>query len=287
MRLAAFSTPGDPTVRLGRVVADGMIDVARACPDLPPTLRALLAAGPEAVARAARADGPLTPLDALRLHAPIPDPEKMLAIGLNYADHGAEVSHLDLARPESQKWFNKQVSCIAGPRDDIVMPRVSDQLDHEVELALVIGTACREVDRDGARRAIAGYMVANDVSVRDWQFRSPTVTLGKSFDTHGPTGPWLTLAEAVDPAGLALTCTVDGVVRQSGSTRDLIHDGFDLVAYLSQVMTLKPGDIVLTGTPAGVGIAADPPRFLRAGQVVRCEIEGLGAIENRVVAPAP
>ena len=171
-----------------------------------------------------------------------------------------------------------------GPHDDIVRPAVSDQLDYEVELAVVIGQTCRNVARDAARSVIGGYMIVNDVSVRDWQFRSPTVTLGKSFDTHGPTGPWLTLDEEIpDPLDLNLRTFVNGELRQAGNTRHLIYDIYDQIAYLSQVMTLKPGDILATGTPAGVGIAFDPPKFLQPGDVVRLEIDGLGRIENRIV----
>ncbi|ODT81521.1 MAG: 5-carboxymethyl-2-hydroxymuconate isomerase [Pelagibacterium sp. SCN 64-44] len=290
MPLAVFSTSGGERL-LGKVFGDRIIGLAEAAPELPRDAKAFLAAGAAARERfhAVRIeDGRPLALSGLRLHAPIPDPEKFLGIGMNYADHSQEAEALGLEKPQSQKWFNKQVSCITGPHDDIVKPVVSDDLDYEVELAVVIGKACRNVAREEARSVIGGYMIVNDVSVRDWQFRSPTVTLGKSFDTHGPTGPWLTLDEEIaDPHDLELRTFVNGDLRQQGNTRHLIYDIYDQITYLSQVMTLKPGDILATGTPAGVGIAFDPPKFLRPGDVVRLEIAGLGQIENRVVAPEP
>jgi 2-keto-4-pentenoate hydratase/2-oxohepta-3-ene-1,7-dioic acid hydratase in catechol pathway len=149
---------------------------------------------------------------------------------------------------------------------------------------VVIGKKCRSISPDEARSAIGGYMVANDVSVRDWQFRTSTVTLGKSFDTHGPTGPWLTLAHEIpDPHDLGLRTFVNGERRQDGNTRHLIYGIYEQISYLSQVMTLKPGDILATGTPAGVGLAFDPPKYLSPGDVVRLEIDGVGHIENHVV----
>lgn len=287
MPIAAFSKePGD--IRLGKVFGEHLVDLRDAAPDLPHSIKAFLQAGPAARERFERvtagSGAPIRIAD-VTLHAPVPDPEKFLAIGMNYGDHSAEAQKLGLAKPEYQKWFNKQVSCIAGPFDAIAMPAVSDQLDYEVELAVVMGRSCRSVEPSEARAAIGGYMIVNDVSVRDWQFRSPTVTLGKSFDTHGPTGPWLTLDDEIaDPHEVDLRTFVNGELRQDGNTRDLLFDIYDQISYLSQVMTLKPGDILATGTPAGVGIAFDPPKFLKPGDVVRLEAGGLGHIENRVVA---
>lgn len=286
MPIAAFST-GGPDPRLGKVIDDRLIDLVRAAPELPRTIKGFLEAGEPALRRFLEVDeasAPTIGLSEVRLHAPVPDPEKYLAIGMNYADHTDEVKRLGLEKPDYQKWFNKQVSCISGPYDDIVAPTVSDQLDYEVELAVVIGKRCRNVSPDEARGVIGGYMVANDVSVRDWQFRTSTVTLGKSFDTHGPIGPWLTLAQEItDPHTLGLRTFVNGERRQDGNTRHLIYGIYEQIAYLSQVMTLKPGDILATGTPAGVGLAFDPPKYLRPGDVVRLEIDGIGHIENRVV----
>jgi 2-keto-4-pentenoate hydratase/2-oxohepta-3-ene-1,7-dioic acid hydratase in catechol pathway len=219
------------------------------------------------------------------LRAPIDDPQKFLAIGMNYRAHAEEAAAAGIPTPKSQLWFNKQVSCICGPYDPVVIPRASAQVDYEAELAFVIGKRCRHVAAADAFGVVAGYMVCNDVTARDWQFRSPTYTLGKSFDTHGPIGPWITTADEVpDPHALMLHLSVNGIERQRSSTGDMIYDIRQQIAYLSTVMTLEPGDLIATGTPSGVGIAANS--FLRHGDIVRVEVDGLGAIENRVVAEA-
>lgn len=286
MPLAVFST--DSTPRLGKVFGDGLIDLSVAAPSLPDTIIGFLEAGDDARAAydaVTAQSGEVLPLSSVRLHAPIAAPEKFLAIGMNYADHGDEARKLGLDVPKFQIWFNKQVSCINGPYDDVVSPRVSEKLDYEVELAVVIGKTCRYIDESEAPSVVGGYMVANDVSARDWQLRTGTMTLGKSFDTHGPIGPWLTLPDEIgDPHALNLRTLINGEVRQKGNTRDLIHNIWQQISYLSQVMTLKPGDILATGTPSGVGVAMDPPQFLKVGDVMRVEIEGLGHLENRVSA---
>ena len=285
MPIAVYSDGG--TARLGKVFGDGLIDLGVAAPDLPTDIIAFLAGGDRAldVFRAVNEDsGPRLALSSVHLHAPILRPEKFLGIGMNYGEHAKEATTAGYATQEHQLWFNKQVSCIVGPYDDVVLPNVSEQLDYEVELAVVIGKSCRHVLAAEARSVIGGYMITNDVSVRDWQKRSQTITLGKSFDTHGPTGPWLTLNHEVeDPHLLPLRLRVNGELRQSDTTAHLIHDLFAQIAYLSTVMTLKPGDILATGTPSGVGAAHTPPKWLRAGDVVRAEIDGLGHIENRIV----
>jgi 2-keto-4-pentenoate hydratase/2-oxohepta-3-ene-1,7-dioic acid hydratase in catechol pathway len=186
--------------------------------------------------------------------------------------------------PEFPTVFNKQSTCVAGPHDDIHLPRVSQALDYEGELALVIGRRCRHVSRERAHEVIAGYCVANDVSVRDSQIRVPTWTIGKSFDTHGPIGPWLTTADEADTRSLELRTRVNGELRQHSNTKHLIFDRAAIVEYLSTGFTLEPGDLVSTGIPAGAALAMKPPVWPRAGDVVRIEIEGLGAIESRVVA---
>lgn len=279
MRLAVFSHAG--STRLGVVLDDEVADLAAVAPGLPRDLLPVLEAGPEAIAALGRAAprAPRLPLAQVRLQAPIRRPPKFLGIGLNYADHAAETGRQP---PSFPVFFNKQSTCVAGPFDAIVRPRVSTQLDYEGELGFVIGRRCRAVPRARAAEVIAGYLVVNDVSVRDWQTRAPTMTLGKSWDTHGPIGPWLVTADALDdPHGLALRTRVNGELRQDSSTRQMLLDCFAQVELLSTVFTLEPGDIVTTGTPAGVGVATG--RFLAAGDVVRIEIEGIGAIENRVV----
>jgi 2-keto-4-pentenoate hydratase/2-oxohepta-3-ene-1,7-dioic acid hydratase in catechol pathway len=256
-------------------------------PELPRDLVGLLAAGEGALRAAdgaARQARRRLPLASAKLAAPILRPPKFLAIGLNYADHVAESG---LETPKYPTVFNKQSTCVTGPRDGIHMPRVSAALDYEGELGFVIGRRCRHVPRARAHEVIAGYLVVNDVTVRDWQFRTPTWTMGKSFDTHGPLGPWLTTADAVgEPHGLRLRTWVNGELRQDSNTKHLIFDCFALVEYLSTAFTLEPGDVVSTGTPSGVGAVMKPPRLLRVGDVVKIEIDGLGALENPVV-PEP
>lgn len=281
MRLARFRVGGGQS-RIGRVDGTSIIDVSDA-PGVGTSLREILPALSELAPTIRKADGARFALDDVELEAPIDGPQKYLGIGMNYREHAEEARQAGIPTPTSQLWFNKQVSCIVGPHDDIVRPAVSDQLDYEIELGVVIGRRARHVKAADARSVIAGYLVANDVSVRDWlQKRSPTFTLGKSFDTHGPIGPWLTTDDEIDdPLDLRITLTVNGEVRQDFRTNDMIYDIYEQIEYLSTVMTLMPGDILATGTPAGIG--APTGRFLKAGDVVRAEIEGLGAIENRVV----
>jgi 2-keto-4-pentenoate hydratase/2-oxohepta-3-ene-1,7-dioic acid hydratase in catechol pathway len=282
VKLATFSD--EAGIRIGLVEGDEVVDLAAVEPSLPREMSALLAAGDSglaAVRAAARRAGPRRSLGSVRLLAPIPRPQKFLAVGLNYADHAAEGGR---EAPKFPVIFNKQVSCVSGPYDPIWRPRASEALDYEGELAFAIGRRCRHVPRGRAREVIAGYLVCNDVSVRDWQARSQTITLGKSWDTHGPLGPWLTTADEVgDPHALELRTWVNGELRQNASTKQLLFDCYALVETLSTVCTLEPGDVVTTGTPAGVAIGFKPPRFLRTGDVVRIEIEKLGRIENRVV----
>jgi 2-keto-4-pentenoate hydratase/2-oxohepta-3-ene-1,7-dioic acid hydratase in catechol pathway len=221
-------------------------------------------------------------LEEVRLLAPV-QPRKFLAIGLNYADHVAESG---LKAPEFPFFFNKQVTCVAGPGDEVHMPRVSKLLDYEGELAIVIGKRCRHVAAEQAREVIAGYTITNDLSVRDWQLRTPTMTIGKSFDTHGPLGPWIVTGDELsDPHDLSIRTFVNGELRQDGNTRDMIFNCFEQVAHLSEAFTLEPGDVIATGTPAGVGAARQPfpEGLLKVGDVVRIEIDRIGTLENTVI----
>ena len=283
MKLATFSHGG--TTRIGVVVDDQIVDLAAAAPELPREMTAFLAAGASALEAARTATsraGSRLPLSSVHLDAPVLRPPKFLAIGLNYADH---IKEAGMQKPEVPLFFNKQSTCVVGPSDPIHLPRVSPMLDYEGELAFVIGRRCRHVPRDRAAQVIAGYLVCNDVSVRDWQFRVPTWTLGKSFDTHGPLGPWITTGDEIgDPHALEIRTWVNGEQRQHSNTRNLVFDCFAQVEHLSTAFTLEPGDVISTGTPSGVGGLANPPRFLVAGDVVRVEIERLGTIENRVIA---
>ena len=220
-------------------------------------------------------------VDDVRLLAPV-QPRKFLAIGLNYADHIAESG---MQAPEFPIFFNKQVTCVVGPGDDIHMPRVSSLLDYEGELAIVIGERCRHVPVERAPDVIAGYTITNDLSVRDWQLRTPTMTMGKSFDTHGPLGPWVVTADELgDPHDRGIRTFVNGEERQNGNTREMVFNCFEQIAHLSQAFTLEPGDVIATGTPAGVGAVRQPfpEGLLKVGDVVRVEIDGVGALENTV-----
>jgi 2-keto-4-pentenoate hydratase/2-oxohepta-3-ene-1,7-dioic acid hydratase in catechol pathway len=284
MKLVTYRHRGE--ISIGKVEGDRVIDLPRHAPDLPATMLDFLRAGPNAMARAhaVRGDHAALPLAQVELLAPVPNPSKFLAIGMNYRKHVDEAARVGVHTPPTQVWFNKQVSCVNGPYGDVHMPSVSDQLDYEVELCAVIGTRCRNVSRDAAATVIAGFMICNDVSVRDWQLATQTMTVGKSFDTCGPTGPWIvTPDELGDPSKLQLRMWVNDELRQDDNTASMIHHVYDQIAHLSKAFTLEPGDLLATGTPSGVGVAMTPPIFLRVGDVMRAEIDGIGAIENRIV----
>jgi 2-keto-4-pentenoate hydratase/2-oxohepta-3-ene-1,7-dioic acid hydratase in catechol pathway len=243
---------------------------------------ALLASGPAAIEQAVAAATTRLPLASVRLRAPIPHPPKFLAIGLNYADHIAEAG---MTAPEFPVFFNKQTTCIVGPGDAVHVPRISALVDYEGELGVVIGRRCRHVPAARAAEVIAGYTVVDDVTVRDWQFKAPTMTIGKSFDTHGPIGPWVVTADEIpDPQDLRIRTWVNDDLRQDASTREMIFDCAQQIETLSTAFTLEPGDIIATGTPAGVGIVRQPLAMLEPGDTVRIEIDGIGTLENPVIA---
>jgi 2-keto-4-pentenoate hydratase/2-oxohepta-3-ene-1,7-dioic acid hydratase in catechol pathway len=285
MKLATFSHAGRDGV--GAVIGDRIIPLEGAVATVPFSMLELIdlhRGSPSAELEAAceAATGESLPLSDVRLLAPIARPGKILAIGLNYADHIAESG---LAKPETQLWFAKLANTVAGPFDSIPLPRVSQAVDYEVELVAVIGTGGRNISMADASSHVFGYCVGNDVSARDWQQATPQWMLGKSFDGHGPFGPWITTADEVgDPHRLAIRCLVNGEVRQESTTANLVFNVWEQIAHVSKVMTLEPGDIIFTGTPGGVGAAAVPPRYLGEGDIVRCEIDGLGYIENRCLS---
>lgn len=283
MKLARFTLNGTTTI--GVVTNNRIIELERVLLSAPATIREVLAAGPSLLKQIAEALPTAVGGHALadvHLEAPIPDAQKYLAIGMNYQDHADEAAKAGISIPKNQLWFNKQVSCIHGPYDPVYKPRVSDKMDYEAELGVVIGKRCRYVSEADARSVVAGYFVANDLTARDWQFASPTYTLGKSFDTHGPIGPWITTADEIsDPHDLQMRLWVNGELRQDQSTSKMIYNIWQQIHHLSQVMTLEPGDLIATGTCANVGIATG--RFLQPGDVVRVEIDQLGRIENKVI----
>lgn len=281
MKLATFSHRG--LVRTGIVVDGRMIDTTAA--GMPPDMLSLLQLGEEGMRRlrelARDGAAPSLAMSEVRLEAPVRRPPKYLAIALNYAEH---ISETQMAKPEFPKFFNKQSTCIAGPHDPIHMPRVSNKLDYEGELGVVIGRRCRHVPRDRAHEVVAGYLVCNDVTVRDWQAKSETFTLGKSFDTHGPIGPWIVTPDEVgDPHDLEFRTLVDGEQRQHSSTRYMLFTIWEQIEVLSTAFTLEVGDIIATGTCAGVGVKMTPRGYLKVGQTCRVEIEKIGAIENPVI----
>ena len=280
MKLARFEAGSGP--RLGLIEGEEVVDLADGGIGYPTMLALIEDADGWRARVAAAAGGRRNALEQVRLLAPVERPSKYLAIGMNYAKHLEEADKLGVKRSAHQTWFNKQVSCISGPFDAIEAG-VTEKLDYEVELGAVIGRRAKGVAEADAPAHVFGYFVANDVSARDWQFHTPTFTMGKSFDTHGPIGPWIVTADEVaDPHALRLRAWVNGELRQDNNTGQMIHSLWKQIAYLSTAFTLESGDLIATGTPEGVGIGMEPQRFLQPGDVVRCEVEGIGAIENRV-----
>lgn len=282
MKLVTFTHEGK--TRLGAVIEGGVLDFAGADPELPTDMLSLLQRGDGAldILRALVAKGGATiPLAEVKLHQPVLRPGKILAIGLNYADHVAETGG---EPPKYQLWFNKQSTCANGPFDPVNLPVASHMLDYEGELAVVIGKRCRHVPAERAMEVVAGFMVINDVSVRDWQARSPTFQMGKSFDTHGPMGPWLVTADEVpDPHNLDIKTWVNGELRQDSNTRHLIFNINQQIEHLTTAFTLEPGDVLATGTSSGVAAAMKPPKWLVEGDRVKIEVEKVGAIECQIV----
>ncbi|EPR15186.1 5-carboxymethyl-2-hydroxymuconate isomerase [Sphingobium indicum IP26] len=279
MKLARYSVNG--TVEVGLVEEDRVVRLTGRLPQVGQDMLALISAwdGLRDAAEKLRGEKDFS-LAEVELLAPIPRPGKIWGIGLNYADH-AEESGLPI--PEHQMWFVKASTAVAGPYQPIERPAVSQALDYEAELVAVIGRGGRHLSGARAAEAIFGYCVGNDVSVRDWQVRSGQYSIGKSFDTHAPFGPWIVTADEVDASALPIRSLVNGEVRQQSNTRHLIFDPVAQVEHLSQAMTLETGDILFTGTPGGVGAAMSPPKFLAPGDRVRVEIDGIGFIENEVM----
>ncbi|XP_076220249.1 oxaloacetate tautomerase FAHD2B, mitochondrial-like isoform X2 [Aptenodytes patagonicus] len=288
MRLVRFRGAGGGEPRLGLEEAAGgsLVDLSAAEPALPRSMRAFLETGQSGLAAARRAlesGRHRLPRGTVRLLAPVGDPEKVICVGLNYRDHCLEQ---DVKIPKEPIIFSKFPSAIIGPFDDIVHPQESSEVDWEVELAAVIGKKGRHIEESSALDHVVGFTVANDVSARDWQMRrnGRQWLLGKTFDTFCPLGPALVTKDAVaDVHNLSIRCSVNGRLMQDSSTSQLIFRLPKLIAWVSRFVTLVPGDILLTGTPPGVGVFRKPPVFLKRGDEVQCEIEELGTICNKVV----
>jgi 2-keto-4-pentenoate hydratase/2-oxohepta-3-ene-1,7-dioic acid hydratase in catechol pathway len=277
MKLATYTANGQ--TRTGIVVGDRIVDSG-----LNGTMMDLIREWdrqrPSLEVKAAAEGG--MPLSSVKLEAPIQRPGKIFAIGLNYADH---IEESKMETPQRQVWFTKAQTSVNAPYDDIEIAKGTMTNDYEVELVAIIGKGGKHIGATDAPAAVFGYCVGNDVTERMWQHATPQWSLGKSFDTHAPFGPWIVTADEVgDPHTLGLRCFVNGQKRQDSNTRHLVFDIWQQIEHLSLGMTLEPGDVVFTGTPGGIGAAMDPRQFLKPGDFVRCEVDGLGHIENTVVA---
>ena len=299
MRFLSYTLPGaDGTPRYGAVLDNMVVDLAAAMPalgiaDAPPrsllelirageagmtlarqSLKRLVTAGPD------RPAGVMHPLSEVRFLPPLPDPAKMIAVGRNYADH---VRELAVSPPRLPKLFAKFPANGVGHGADVVRPPGGTTLDYEAEVAFVVGKRARNVPVTEAPGYIFGYTIANDIGLRDIQFSDEQVTLAKNFRTFAPTGPFLTTADAVaDPGALRIRLWLNGTLMQDGTTSNLIFDMPYLLSFISSVMDLEPGDMVLTGTPAGVGYGRNPPVYLKPGDLVRIEVDELGTLENTI-----
>lgn len=286
MRWATIHTWAGPRAAL--LQGEHYIDVHASEPAIPPSLRAILQGG-ETYLQAAgevaqRPEAVKYEAAKVKYYAPIPDPRKIICIGLNYRDHAAESG---AAIPREPILFSKYPTALIGHGDNIVLPPVSQEVDFEAELVIVVGKGGRNINVAEARKHVAGYTVGHDVSARDWQLKKDGKQwmAGKTFDTFAPAGPVLVLAEEVpDPQNLAIKLRLNGQTMQDSNTKQLIFGVNEIIAYLSQIFTLEPGDLIYTGTPPGVGMARKPPVFLKAGDVCEVEIDGLGTLRNPVVA---
>ena len=284
MKVVSFGEVGNE--RPGVVCGEGVADLLRAQPDWPGSWRELLEAGlaveAEEVAASLSVQGQLTPLESVRLGPPIPNPSKIVAIGLNYRDHAEEQKKTP---PEAPLLFAKAPSCLIGPHDPILLPdeTVEARVDAEAELCVVVGKTLKNANPEEIREAIFGYTIMNDVSGRKAQYADRQWFRGKSFDSFGPCGPWIvTRDELPDPGNLSLEADWNGTAMQRGNTCNLIFDVPALLGYISEQMTLLPGDLISTGTPAGVGVFRDPPVFLQRGDTVEIRLEGVGSLLNPV-----
>lgn len=279
MKLARFELEG--THRIGVIEGHNVVDLTERVEGLGQDMKTLIArwdslrSDIESLRQKCDAK-----LDDIRLLAPITRPGKIWGLGLNYMDHIKETGR---EPPEFPTFFAMAQTSIVGPGEAVFVPQVSDKVDYEGELVFIVGGGGRHIPEAEALDHVFGYCCGNDVSVRDWQRRTGQFSIGKSFDTHAPLGPWIITADEIDPSNLQLRTTVNNELRQESNTREMRFDIAFQLAHLSQAMTMEPGDVVFTGTPAGVGVACEPPKFLKAGDVVDIEIEGIGVLSNPFV----
>jgi len=285
MRLLTFEHRG--VRRVGVRSGQGVVDLNLVDAGIPPDMRGLLSGGDDVMCAAraalARGDG-VIPASEIRVLAPITDPEKVVCIGLNYLDHAKECG---MPIPEEPVVFSKYPTTIVGPGEEVVKPPETQKMDYEVEFVAVVGKGGRRIPESEALDHIAGYTVGNDVSARDYQLEKPQGQwmMGKTFDTFAPIGPEIVTSDEVgDPHNLDIRCTLNGETVQESSTNQLIFGVDKLVAYLSHVFTLTPGDLIFTGTPGGVGMGRSPQLWLKPGDRVACEVDGVGRLENPVAA---
>lgn len=282
MKLVTYQSVTGP--RVAAVRGNEYVDLQQADSTLPSTLKELIALGPDGLKKAAAAAAKGTPLAAApRFLAPIPDPQKVICVGLNYADHAKESGQ---EPPEEPVFFCKFPTAVTAHDAEIRLPKQSAEVDYEAELVVVIGRGGRDIPKEKVYEHVAGYCPGHDVSARDWQLRKPGKQwlLGKTFDTFAPFGPALTTADEVpNPHELRIQLRVNGTTLQDSNTKQLIFKVDELVSYVSQVCTLLPGDVIFTGTPPGVGAARKPPIFLKPGDTVEVEIDGLGTLRNQCV----
>ena len=286
MRFVTYLRRGE--ARLAIVRGDNYVDVQEAESSLPSTMTDLFAIGLPAMQRVADATtrGKIVERGSVKLLAPVPRPEKVICIGLNYADHAAESGQ---AIPGEPVVFSKFVTAVRAHKDEVTLPRASNKVDYEAELVVILGRGGKNIPVEKAWEHVAGYTCGHDVSARDWQLQKPggQWLLGKSFDGFAPFGPELVTPDEVgDPGRLNIALRLNGKTMQSSNTQQLIFTIDKLIAYLSTVCTLQPGDVIFTGTPPGVGGARKPPVYLQPGDVVEVEIEKIGILRNRFVADA-
>lgn len=292
MKLVSFMQNGQR--RIGVRLEEGVLDLIGVAAAMevavPATMEELIAAGEdgrrcvEAICRRAAEVGefPLLPEDQLQLLPVVSAPEKIICVGLNYRRHAQESG---MAVPAAPVYFSKFPNSLVGHGADVVLPRGAKQIDYEVELAVIIGKRVKHLTPEEALGAVFGYTIGNDLSARDWQMRSSQWLYGKALDGFLPLGPWLVTADEVrDPQALGLRCLINGELRQDSSTADMIFSVAEIISDLSQAMTLQPGDVILTGTPEGVAMGMPSKPWLKPGDVVTCEIDGLGRLVNRMVS---